>query len=521
MEDNQKTKAILLDVTDKMQNQDMDGTKIMEPIGKSKGMETAEDTKGQGKEASQDNSHSPESNLSETDSLESLKPEGPIELDSKLEQSVYEKKKKSILSGWINPINIFRENMTSENIDDETATTMVNIIGIIGGLVFIVVIGLAIFLVYGQFHSYSSQMKKAEEYEAVGDLSKAAVCYEKAIDAAKSKADKVESRYALAELYLDQESFTNAAYYLEQLVSIDKGNREAIEELLMIYEEANDLQAILALAKKADSESTEDLFADYLLNQPVFNYKSGTYDEKITVEIVAGEAERIYYTTDGTEATEMSKLYTEPIQLSEGHTEFHAMAISASGLMSENVVVNYEIVAEAPEKPVITPNSGTYRELTTIEVKIPDNCNAYYTLDGTVPTSESPEFTGKLTLPLGNHIFSVVFINHNGVSSEVASKVYDFIFSAPVTKSEALYIVKEGLVNAGELANVDGTATDPALGSAEFQCNEIITINDTQYYRVDKVYSSGGQFGSYAVEIHTGAVFSLLDNNGKYTLIGF
>lgn len=493
MDDNQKTKAIDLDKVEMGQAEDIGGTKILEPLINVEVKAQSETSKASKEPAKTD--------------------DGVVAAEKASEKKPF--------SRWINPIKIFRDNITSENIDDNTATTMVNIIGIVGGLAFIAIVGLAVIILYGQFRSFSSQMKKAEEYVNLGDFSKAAVCYERAIDAATSKEDKVESRLALADLYLEQNSDTNAAYYLEQAVSIEKNNEAAIKKLLTIYEEDNDLEAILNLAKKVNSESSEALFADYLLNQPVFNYKSGTYDEKITVEIEAGEAERIYYTTDGTEATEMSKLYTEPIQLSEGHTEFHAMAVSANGLMSENVVVNYEIVAEAPEKPVISPNSGTYRELTTIEVDIPDNCDAYYTLDGTIPTAESPEFKGELALPLGNHIFSIVFINNNGIASEVATKVYDFIFSAPVTKSEALYIVKEGLVTVGELVDVTGQSTNAGYGIADFSCNEIITINDTQYYRVDKIYTAGGPSGSYAVEINTGAVFSLQDNNGKFTLIGF
>ncbi len=420
------------------------------------------------------------------------------------------------------PVAWFKNKLTDENIDDETAKNMVNVIGIVGGITFILAVVLVAVILHAKFSSFSSQFNQAVEFENAGDVARAAGCYEKAIDAAGSKGDRIRGRMALANLYLEQRSDNNASFYFEQVVDIDPENEEAITKLLSIYESNNNMEAIVALAEKAsDREETQALFADYLLNQPVFNYKSGTYDERLTIEIEAGEAERIYYTTDGSEATEMSRLYTGPIQLEEGHTVFHAMAVSGTGLMSQNIEVNYEIMASAPEKPRITPSSGTYREITKIHVDIPDGCRAYYTLDGNVPTAESPEYTEDLVIPLGNHIFSVIFINQNGLASQVSTKVYDFIFSAPITKNDAINKVTEGLIRTGELLDDSGEAVDPAYGTAQFQCSEILTINDAQFYRVDKIYSGDGAFGSYAVEINTGAVFALLDNNGNYTLVGF
>ncbi len=441
--------------------------------------------------------------------------------DTSEEKAERKEKRQRKKAKWINPIKIFKNNLTDESIDDETAKNMVNVIGIASGILFILVVGLAAMFIYSHYSSYSSQFRRGVEYENAGDMAKAASAYERAISAAGNKNDRIEGRLALANLYLDQHSDNNAAFYFEQVVDIDKGNKEAIQKLLNIYESNNNMQAILDLANKASGEDTQELFQDYLLNQPVFNYKSGTYDEKLMIEITAGEADRIYYTTDDTEATENSRLYSGPIQLEEGHTVFHAMAVNANGLMSQNIVVNYEIVAEAPQKPEISPNSGTYRELTDIEVTVPDGCRAYYTFDETVPTAESPEYTESIPMPMGNHIFSIIFINQNGVASEVAKKVYDFIFSAPVTKSEAINIVRDGLIASGELLNDSGEAADPDSGTAEFRCEDILTINDTQYYRVDKIYSGNGAFGSYGVEVNTGAVFTLLDDNGKYTLIGF
>lgn len=427
------------------------------------------------------------------------------------------KKRKSLLDR----IRGFYHNINDEELDDDSARTTVKIIGITAGIVFIVIVAGVAFFIHSQYNSYGSQFQKAVAYEQQGDTAKAASCYEKAIASASSRDDKIEGRMALANLYLSEHSDTNAAYYLEQIVDIQSDHIEAISKLLEIYEANNDLTSILALAKKTEGEEAKELFSNYLLNQPVFNYKSGTYNELITVEIEAGESEKIYYTTDGSEATSASMLYTGPITLEVGTTVFHAMAENHNGLLSENIVVTYEIVPDAPDKPEILLDSGEYREPQSIEIAVADGCRAYYTFDGTLPTAESQEYTEPVNMPLGNHIFSVVQINQNGLASDVATRVYDFIYSTTVTKSEAINIVEEALVANGVLTMEDDAAVSASYGEAVFACDFVITINGTEYYRVEQSYEDGGPSGLYAVQIDTGAVFALAsDAYENYELLG-
>ncbi len=430
---------------------------------------------------------------------------------------------RSVWRGITFPCRWYKEKINDRDMDAASSRYVMNIVGIVGGLTFILVLIVGGVLIYNIFTSYDSYFNQGQAYVAQGDPEHAAGAYEKAFQAARSGEEKAESAMALGDLYFNEHSDLNAAYYYERVVDVDHSNIPALTRLLQLYEQRNDLQAIIEVAKIAEGAEAKVLFSDYLLNQPVFNYKSGTYDEKIRVEITAGEAENIYYTLDDTEATEESTLYSGPIQLEEGKTVFHAIAVNRNGLMSEELVVTYEIVSDAPAQPVISPASGTYREPTKITVEIPDGCRAYYTFDGSEPTAQSEEYREPVDIPIGNNVFTVIFISQNGVQSKPASCVYDMIYSTQVTKSEALYSVRRALTDKGVLLDMQGTTADPNAGGASFYCDQVITINEQQYYRINCNYDNPDMPPvSYAVQVDSGVIFTLeTDPSGNYTLTGF
>ncbi len=54
------------------------------------------------------------------------------------------------------------------------------------------------------------------------------------------------------------------------------------------------------------------------LETPTFSVESGFYGQPFTLSVAAGQGQRIYYTTDGSEPTLESPLYTEPIFIEDG-----------------------------------------------------------------------------------------------------------------------------------------------------------------------------------------------------------
>ena len=79
---------------------------------------------------------------------------------------------------------------------------------------------------------------------------------------------------------------------------------------------------------------------------PVITPANGTYTEAQTVTIMAEEGTIVYYTTDGSEPTKASAVYSEPFTVSET-TTVKAIAVK-EGLYNNSEVVTAEYVIEVP-----------------------------------------------------------------------------------------------------------------------------------------------------------------------------
>lgn len=135
-----------------------------------------------------------------------------------------------------------------------------------------------------------------------------------------------------------------------------------------------------------------------------FSKESGTYIEsfQVTISSTNSSGDVIYYTTDGTEPTASSNIYTSPITIPVGTTTLKAFAVNAKADIPEGEVstVIYKIDANADLiAPVITANkpTGRYKEaLSDISFTITDNKSegfaVYYTIDGSVPNTSSPVY---------------------------------------------------------------------------------------------------------------------------------
>ena len=201
----------------------------------------------------------------------------------------------------------------------------------------------------------------------------------------------------------------------------------------------------------------DDKWYDYNPDKPVTpvikaDIKSGTYLEAQTVTLTGSNAsDIIYYTTDGTEPTLSSSVYSSPIKVSKTMTikafGYNEGAEPQSGSVYEFA---YKIDPDADvEPPVITPNkkSGKYTEaLSDIKFTITDNksngVKVYYTTDGSVPTESSSEY---LTISSGSKSgtgksFSV------GVKETLSIKLLAVDASGNETSASYTYRVTDGSV---------------------------------------------------------------------------
>ena len=57
----------------------------------------------------------------------------------------------------------------------------------------------------------------------------------------------------------------------------------------------------------------------------------------------------------------------------------------------------YTVEFPVEDAPAVSPSTGQYDEAVPIEVKVPEGYTAYYTTDGTDPTTASTKYTGQST----------------------------------------------------------------------------------------------------------------------------
>ena len=80
------------------------------------------------------------------------------------------------------------------------------------------------------------------------------------------------------------------------------------ERIIAIYDEEEKYEEINMLLNTCEDDSIINHFQQYMAMPPEFGYESGNYDEVITLKIGANTTGVIYYTLDGSEPDERSKI---------------------------------------------------------------------------------------------------------------------------------------------------------------------------------------------------------------------
>ena len=172
------------------------------------------------------------------------------------------------------------------------------------------------------------------------------------------------------------------------------------------------------------TELPEEVVETADVKSPTFNLPSGKYSFYINISLTSEAGDTIYYTLNGTTPDETSYKYRDVIRIPEGKTIVRAFAMDANGNSSEIVSEVYEIEFGAPDKPTIIPESGEYVGEQYVRILVPEDCVAYYTLDGSFPNESSEIYTGEFLMPEGNTTVSAIIKDENGISSELSFVKY-------------------------------------------------------------------------------------------------
>lgn len=280
-------------------------------------------------------------------------------------------------------------------------------------------------------NSYAGQLRKGYNLLSSNDFDEAASRFQKAISKDKKRSDAYTG---LSEVYIAQNDMEKAEQVFLDAISGQGTNEEIYRAAIQFYIDTKQESKVSPLLDDCSSESVLSALREFVSDVPEFSLKEDEVYDDIQALELTGNGTAIYYTTDKTDPTTSSKKYTEPIKLDEGETEVRAVSVNEKGIPSLVVKKTYTVEFPIEDAPSVTPSTGQYENSQTIEVKVPDNYEAYYTTDGTDPDPEANvesthKYTGPIDMPEGNTIFSFVLMDQKGRLSDVTKRNYELIYS--------------------------------------------------------------------------------------------
>lgn len=294
------------------------------------------------------------------------------------------------------------------------------LLGVICSVLFLVI--LLIYMLYS--NSYSGQFSKGETAFARNDYDSAIEFFENCID---KKENKIEAYLQLGYVFMAEKEYNSAKGIILDGLEIEPDNIELNLALIDSYVALDEMEAIHTYMLSLKNADVIEALSDYQSPAPELSLDAGVYED--VQELTITSTGDIYYTLDGTEATEDSTLYTEAIQIGEGTTTVRAISINSEGVPSDEVSAEYVVELPMESAPIVTPSTGQYTQATTITVQVTQGYTAYYTTDNTVPDTTSNVYTGPIDMPEGNTIFTVVLVSADGRYSDTTKRNYDLVIA--------------------------------------------------------------------------------------------
>ncbi|SHK53762.1 Serine protease, subtilisin family [Clostridium cavendishii DSM 21758] len=266
----------------------------------------------------------------------------------------------------------------------------------------------------------------------------------------------------------------------------------------------NSTKTLKAVAIDANGNTSGVLSNTYIINstiplKPIASVPGGTYSTNQIVSLsdrTSGVS--IYYTLDGTIPTVKSNLYSKPITISSTKT-LKAIAVDSNGKSSDVLSELYKITTTSVIIPTPTTNivAGTYK--TPLFVKLYDNYSkplmAYYTLDGSTPTTKSLPYIGYINIT-SSCTLKVIAVDYYGNTSQVLTTAYNIIkpLSAPIlSKGTGIYNKAQTITLSNNTSGVsiyytlDGST--PTINSNLYKGP--ININNSTLLKAVAIDSSG------------------------------
>ena len=251
-----------------------------------------------------------------------------------------------------------------------------------------------------------------------GDIDGAIECYETARrkDAEEGVVD-VDGLLTLGSALEAADRINEAAALYQEIYTQTPSRTEAYVNHIRILQSSND-DADLAkageLMKLAYEKTGEKTFLtqrnDLLPAPPEVKPIAGYYETKRTLVFTSYQGYDVYYTYNNEDAVlpqDGIKATREGFMLDEGIYNIRAVAVNGN-LVSDELRGTWKIIMPSPMTPraTLAPNTYKYRQTVKLKPGVDDERDTsiviYYTIDGSIPDSDSPIFDGEpITLPTG------------------------------------------------------------------------------------------------------------------------
>lgn len=395
---------------------------------------------------------------------------------------------------------------------------------VIGCIAVLVIISAIIGAVYAissnaRKNTYAYSLNMALKYYSESDYKSAEEYFNKSLTY-YDEADQINIRFYLYQCARLQNNTDDEVKWLLDILNYDNYNEKAISLLAEHYYNTGDSQGLNQLILKYDGTKAAGAVSAYANSKPGVSHGSGVYPASIDVTLFNTSGNPIYYTTDGTVPNERDTLYTEPIHIEKGHITLNAVSIDSNGIVSDVLECNYIINYDVPDKPVVTPASGSYdtEQIISVDNYVADGSyTAYYTLDGSVPTDKSKVYTEPFDMPAGNNVFSVAFVSKDGITSTVIKRNYNLKLAARYDFDGALELLKDKLKEKGAI-----TETKDALSTGEsirFVYYMKQTIDNIDMYLVYFDIKTGSSYVRqeyvFGIDMVTGKIYVVTDEDGQ------
>ncbi|MBR4182612.1 MAG: zinc ribbon domain-containing protein [Lachnospiraceae bacterium] len=358
-----------------------------------------------------------------------------------------------------NPVDVLSPEMQAESVSSEKTDTkpqkdpdmiekktMYIILGIVSAVFVVLLILMAIFWrkpapveeVVVEETGYDDVVKMIEDALARQNYGDAMECCAQALTFGECDEYYIYKYYLRIYNEIGNENKSLETLMMLKGFASDTGNvndlTEWYEDLLNIYSGRNDTYNIGELINEIEDSfvgiDKNRLLKPFIPAEPVFS----------AVPDPAYPGDRIYISSpDGSHIfmgkvskksgndTYLSLYHGEGLPLKSGRNEYVAVCENQYGLKSNTVNFSYVLkTVYNVDMPEISPVSGEYKEETFVEIEVPVTFKAYYCWDGD-PDTESDEYTEKLEMLEGNHVFSAILVDMYGNISKIQRMNYIYI----------------------------------------------------------------------------------------------